>query len=100
MSGGSHDYVCRDLEWKARGKMYDAELNELIDDLIDVLHDVEWWQSGDYGEEDYRETVQKFKKKWFGNKKSKRRAELIVRECERLKKELLRDFGEYAEEMK
>jgi hypothetical protein len=30
------------------------------------LHDLEWWQSGDYGEDTYRETVKKFKDKWFG----------------------------------
>ena len=45
--------------------MFDKELDELCKDLTVVLHDVEWWQSSDIGEEEYRKTVSKFKKKWL-----------------------------------
>tara|TARA_R110000868_G_scaffold30796_3_gene113535 strand:+ start:36 stop:248 length:213 start_codon:yes stop_codon:yes gene_type:complete len=48
--------------------MQDAELNSLILELTDVLHDLEWWQSGDIGEDAYRKTVEKFKKKWIGTR--------------------------------
>lgn len=66
MSGGSYDYLCFRVSETYEGEMKDAELNEMIVDLCEVLHDLEWWQSGDYGEDTYRETVKKFKDKWFG----------------------------------
>lgn len=65
MSGGSYDYKYYILDDYYVGRMYDQELNEMMKDLVEVLHDVEWWQSCDISEEDYRETVNKFKKKWF-----------------------------------
>lgn len=70
MSGGSYDYVCYKLSNECEGRMYDAEMNDLITDLCEVLHDLEWWQSGDTSEESYRKTLAKFKAKWFkGNRK-------------------------------
>ena len=65
MSGGSYEYIYERVEELCKGQMFDAELNELIGDLCDVLHDVEWWQSGDMSEEEYRDTVKKFKAKWL-----------------------------------
>lgn len=65
MSGGSYNYISCSLSNECLGAMYDEEMDDLIKDLCDVLHDLEWWQSGDSDEETYRETVQKFKDKWF-----------------------------------
>lgn len=92
MSGGSHDYVYRDLNFKAKGKMHDADLNDLILDLIPLLKAVEWWQSGDTSAGEYRAEVEKFKRKWFGDT-DKRRAELAAKECDRLKKKFMVSFG-------
>ena len=70
MSGGSYDYVCYILSNECEGRMYDAEMNDLIKDLCEVLHSLEWWQSGDGSEDRYRNTLTKFKAKWFkGNRK-------------------------------
>ena len=65
MSGGSYDYICYKLSNECEGRMYDAEMNDLIKDLCEVLHDLEWWQSGDTSEDCYRNTLTKFKAKWF-----------------------------------
>ena len=65
MSGGSYNYIYSQLESECEGQMHDSEMNMLIKDLCKVLHDLEWWQSGDYSEESYRESVAKFKAKWF-----------------------------------
>jgi hypothetical protein len=65
MSGGSFDYLFYRVEDTYSGEMRDKELNKLMDDLIKVLHDLEWWQSGDISEEDYRKTVIEFKTKWL-----------------------------------
>lgn len=65
MSGGSFNYMYHTFEDTYSGEMSDSELEELIHDLAEVLHDLEWWQSCDIRESDYRETVKKFKNKWL-----------------------------------
>lgn len=72
MSGGSYNYICYKLKEECNGAMYDAEMNDLITDLCEVLHDLEWWQSADSSEERYRKTLNKFKKKWFNGDREKR----------------------------
>lgn len=65
MSGGSHDYLYSRMEGLYVGDMQDAELNELMADICELCHDLEWWQSGDYSEDAYRMTAAAFKKKWL-----------------------------------
>lgn len=65
MSGGSYSYIYSKLLEECEGRMYDAEMNDMIKDLADVLHDLEWWQSGDRSGSQYRDTLMKFKAKWF-----------------------------------
>lgn len=65
MSGGSYNYIYYTLSQECEGQMHDEEMNDLIKDLCKVLHDLEWWQSCDSSEEDYRKTVAEFKQKWF-----------------------------------
>ena len=65
MSGGSYNYIYSKLLCECDGCMHDAEMNDMIHDLADVLHDLEWWQSGDYSEYQYRQSLAEFKKKWF-----------------------------------
>ena len=72
MSGGSYSYIYSRLEEECDGRMYDAEMNDLIKDLCDLLHDLEWWQSGDTSEEQYRKSLRKFKTKWFKGDRQER----------------------------
>lgn len=72
MSGGSYSYIYSTLSMECENRMYDAEMNDLIKDLCEVLHALEWWQSGDYGEESYREELTKFKAKWFKGDRQER----------------------------
>lgn len=71
MSGGSYNYIYSRLLEECENRMYDAEMNDLINDLCEVLHDLEWWQSCDSSEEKYRATVEKFKAKWFKEDKTR-----------------------------
>lgn len=71
--------------------MYDSQLNEMMKDLVKVLHDLEWWQSCDSDEKRYRESVTKFKKKWFKQRKIDVQKQ-IESEFERTKNELLKEF--------
>lgn len=74
--------------------MYDPELDELIKDLAEVLHDLEWWQSGDTVEEDYRRTVRSFKAKWFVTDTRTRNLERIINEkAEKMRAELFEMIG-------
>ncbi len=96
MSGGSYNYQFYRVEEEYVGRMHDVELNGMMKDLIEVLHDLEWWQSDDIGEEDYRETVKKFKQKWFGAN-NERVQKTIDEKIEELRTELKTTF-EYLKE--
>lgn len=87
MSGGSYNYAYITLINEYAGLMYDDEMNALVSDLAKVLHDLEWWQSGDIGEEDYRETLNEFKDKWFEQDRNKRLKKYIDDKLEKTKKE-------------
>ena len=92
MSGGSFSYTCWRVQEEYEGNMRDFELNEMIKDLVDVLHDLEWWVFGDYGEDSYRKTVRKFKDKWFNTPSEERVERIINQKCAELKKELEKCF--------
>lgn len=68
MSGGEMDYVCFKVQEQCFEKMCDDELNDMIPCLVDLLHALEWWKSGDTIEEDYRKAASDFKEKWFGKR--------------------------------
>jgi len=91
MSGGSYDYICYQVG-DLSGRMYDKEMDLLVKDLADLLHDLEWWQSGDVSEERYRKTLEKFKTKWFGNR-NERLADIINESCNSLRADLLQMIG-------
>lgn len=93
MSGGSHDYICYKVEEYCVGEMHDAEMNDLMKDLVAVLHDLEWWQSGDIGEEGYRETVELFKKKWFHADRETRLQGYVDASIDNLRKEIYTMIG-------
>lgn len=71
MSGGSFDYLYSKVEdmgqrLSPRSKSEEEiELGNLLKDLSEVLHDVEWYYSSDYSEDQFKESFQKFKAKWL-----------------------------------
>lgn len=93
MSGGSYGHHCYTVQEHYVGAMYDRELDEMMHDLVNVLHDVEWWQSGDIGEDSYRETVQWFKKKWFLSDRVDRLKPVIDQAIKDLREELIEMIG-------
>lgn len=93
MSGGSHCYVCYKIENELVGQMKDAELNDLMVDLVELTHDLEWADSGDICDDDYFETVKKFKQKWFKESRNKRLKSYIDSEFEKTKNELYQMIG-------
>lgn len=91
MSGGSYNYMYCRINDEYVDRMFDSQLNSMMKDLVVVLHDLEWWQSCDSSEERYRDTVRKFKKKWFKQTKIDVQKQ-IESKLEQTKDELLKEF--------
>lgn len=83
MSGGSYNHSYPVIDYEYVGEMHDVIMNKMMADLVCVLHDLEWWQSGDYSEEDYRKTVEEFKQKYFKDY-TKTAKQIIVEEVEKM----------------
>ncbi len=96
MSGGSYEYECFRVEEIYGDKMLDPELDEMMRDLVGLLHDLEWFVSGDIGEEKYRGSVRAFKRKWMGAGKDRneRLIRIIDEKVKHLRKELMTMIGE------
>ena len=88
MSGGSHGYICYRIEEELCGQMYDAELNDLMKDIVKLAHDLEWYDSSDIGEESYKKTVAEFKRKWFKAEREDRLKVYIDDAMEKLRSEM------------
>ena len=95
MSGGSMDYSGYKVEEYAVGMMEDAEVNDLMKDVSKLLHDCEWYHSGDTCEATYRKSAAKFKAKWFGKtaQRSKRLEKLIDEKINQVRKECRQMIG-------
>ena len=72
MSGGSHNYVYSTIKEELVGPMHDRELDDLMQDIADLAHDLEWADSGDYSPERYKKAVEQFKSKWFSMPRAER----------------------------
>lgn len=75
MSGGRFDYKDMGLKSEIFGwtdtpsnVFEDREISELVWDVLDLIHDYDWYASGDTGKETYLEAKREFKKKWFSNR--------------------------------
>lgn len=88
MSGGSYNYIYNALLSECEGRMYDAEMDDLIKDLAEVLHALEWWQSSDTSEDNYREELARFKNKWFECNRETRLKDYIDAELKKTRDKL------------
>ncbi|MEE0980477.1 MAG: hypothetical protein U0K91_02235 [Acutalibacteraceae bacterium] len=75
MSGGHFEYRDSALKiemfgWadKPHNVLEDRELSELAWDLLDVIHEYDWYKSGDTCKKTYLEAKDKLKKKWLSNR--------------------------------
>lgn len=93
MSGGSCNYICYKIEEELCGRMQDAELNDLMKDIAELAHSLEWYLSCDTGEDTYKEKVSEFKKKWFGSDREDRLKGYIDESLDKLRKDLYDMIG-------
>lgn len=104
MSGGWFDY--RDAQfkndvfgyswsdegWNGRDVLEDRELSEMLFDLLNLMHDFDWYKSADTGEEDYLKAKVGFKNKWLKNPRI-RVQRVIDSAVEDLRQEMYKTYG-------
>lgn len=88
MSGGSHGYIYSQIQNELCGQMYDIELNDLMNDIANLAHDLEWYDSSDISEESYKKTVAEFKRKWFKAERDDRLKVYIDKAMDKLRSEM------------
>lgn len=99
MSGGRFDYMDSQLKseifgWTDRPSnvFEDREISELVWDVLDLIHEYDWYASGDTCKETYLKAKAEFKRKWMGNRGV--RVKRIVDEAiQRTKDELYETFN-------
>ena len=90
MSGGRFEYIDSQLKniifgWsdRPRNVFEDREISELVWDVLDLIHDYDWYVSGDTCKETYLKAKETFKKKWFNNRgvRVRRIVDEALKEC-------------------
>lgn len=99
MSGGRFNYVNDQAQSEIFGYMSkptnvfeDLEISELIWDVFELIHEYDWYASGDTDEKNYINSKEAFKKKWFENRSSTDK-EIIDKAISELRDELYKSFG-------
>ena len=99
MSGGRFNYTDSTLKgeifgWcdEPRNVFEDREISELVWDVLDLIHDYDWYVSGDTDKETYLKAKAKFKKKWFSNRGVRVRS-IVDEAIKQCKDELYETFG-------
>lgn len=99
MSGGRFEYLDMTLKdaifptYDKRINVFeDREITELVFDVLDLIHDFDWYASGDTCKETYLKKKAAFKKKWLGNRgvNVRRIVDEALKQC---KEELYETYG-------
>ncbi len=99
MSGGHFDYKDSSLMWTmfpsaiCENVMEDREISCLVWDILNLIHDYDWYASGDTREEDYLKAKNTFKKKWFGGSRGLRIRRIVDDALEETRMELYKTFS-------
>lgn len=86
---GERDYERSVKEARKCNPMEDRQLSELVFDVLCLIYSADWYKSGDTGEDQYREDVKFFKKKWFNDPSG-----IARREIETITEEFRKDLME------
>lgn len=99
MSGGRFEYADSRLKneifgWsdEPHNAFEDREISELVWDVLTLIHDFDWYVSGDTCKETYLKAKAKFKKKWFSNRGVRVRS-IVDEAIKQCKNELYETFG-------
>lgn len=100
MSGGRWNYKDSSLKddifgyaEKPTNVFEDREISDLVWDVFDLLHDFDWYQSGDTGEDTWLKAKNAFKKKWFETSRRDRLKKIIDETAEEFREEIYKTIG-------
>lgn len=106
MSGGHFDYADSRLKNEIFGwgdeptnAFEDVELSLLVWDVLNLIHDYDWYASGDTDKETYLKAKDEFKKKWFKSSREDRIRKIVDDALKRTREELYETFGFDVEEV-
>lgn len=95
MSGGHFNYQDSSLKSEIFGygdepsnEFEDMEISQLVFDVLTLIHDYDWYASGDTGPGDYHAAKEKFKEKWFKADRSERLIKIIDTKLDDVREEL------------
>lgn len=104
MSGGRFNYIndsakseifgyfCDYDEDRIPDIFEDREISELIYDVFGLIHDFDWYASGDTSKETYLKEKAAFKKKWLQNRGVRVRR-IVDESVDALRQELYETYG-------
>lgn len=78
--------------WNGRNVLEDRELSEMLFDMFNLLHDYDWYISGDTGESDYLKAKKVFKDKWLKNPRV-RAQRVIDAAVDEFRQEMYKTYG-------
>lgn len=65
MFGGHYNYTYSRIADTYKGELESPLLEEMMDDIVELLHSLEWYKSGDTSQEKYHKYIDTFTKKWI-----------------------------------
>lgn len=103
MSGGRFEYLNEQLKetifscWRGsevppRNVFEDFEITELVWDVLELIHDFDWYASGDTCEETWIKKKTEFKRKWL-DKRGVRVKRIVDTAIDELRAELYKTYG-------
>lgn len=100
MSGGRFNYLDRNLKVEIYGYtdkpsnvFEDKEISGLVWDVLDLIHNYDWYVSGDTCEETYLNFKRIFKEKWLSNDPLERVKRIIDEAISECKEELYKTYN-------
>ena len=90
MSGGRFNYLNEELRSEIFGYtdnpknvFQDREISELVWDVLNLIHDFDWYASGDTCEDTYLKHKKTFKQKWLDNRgmRVRRIVDEAIKQC-------------------
>lgn len=98
MSGGAFEYRDSSLKEEIFHGQFsdvfeDREISEIVWDILDLIHEFDWYASGDTCENDYLAAKQAFKLKWLNtpaNDRIKRVIDDVIKDAQQ---ELYKTYG-------
>lgn len=100
MSGGRFQYLDSSLmdaifgySEKPTNVFEDKEISVLVWDVLNLIHEYDWYICGDTGEDDWLKAKAEFRQKWFETARKDRLKKFIDETAEEFRQEMYKMIG-------